>query len=198
MNHDDFVLTEYTQLYELVRHYANVQHNFFQMFMTAFAAVCAGYFTLETSTELRVLSDKLLILGFIANQCFLALLVSNRAYFQINFRKIEFLRQRFLYTNQQAWAGYPLFNVSANNKQAHGDEYKSMRWHSAFFLRIIIVSVASSILFYLMRFPEASKIIADYKLLMTLVLFVLLLALSSLFTKWKEGKTEGVYEAKQE
>jgi hypothetical protein len=108
MNHDDFVIAEYNQLYELVRHYADAQRQFFQMFLTAFGAVCAGYFALETNPALNHLSNKLLVLGFVGNLFFLALIVSNRAYFQINFRKVEYFRQRFLYTNPDEWRDYPL------------------------------------------------------------------------------------------
>jgi hypothetical protein len=198
MNHDDFVIAEYNQLYELVRHYADAQRQFFQMFLTAFGAVCAGYFALETNPALNHLSNKLLVLGFVGNLFFLALIVSNRAYFQINFRKVEYFRQRFLYTNPDEWRDYPLFNVANNAKRGQGDGYKSMRWRSAYFLRVMIVCAASAILFYLMRFPESCGIVAEWKYLLTFIIFVLLLLLSSLYTNWRERSIVGKYAPKQD
>jgi len=198
MKNSDFMLAEYNQLYELVRHYAKVQHEFFKMFLTVYTAVCGGYLLITGENGNPGLADTLLLMGLIACACFIALISSNRAYFHINFRKIEFLRTKFLYSDPSMWKGYPMFYPDAQAGVVPREGYKSFRWSSAFFVRILIMCFAASGLFYLWEYPERSVFVVQWKLAFSAVFFVVILFISYKYSMWKERVILGDVTTKKE
>jgi len=180
MNEESFALAEFNQIYEMLRNYINEQLSALRLFFTIYLAIWGGYILLLLN-NLNSLVNFILIIGFLAGLLFLVYMSAIRFYFFISIRRLEFIRDKFLYKDHK-WDDYPQFYPEKERyKNAKVENSKLFRLKSAFVIMILIISIANSILLCILDFGPCQTIMDKYILILFIfslfcqVFFVLIL-----------------------
>jgi len=152
---DKFKVIELQQSYDLLKHYSNTHYGVLKTFISIYLAVWGGYILLLTNQK-EYLVNYLLIIGMVALFLMNIIFAGIRYYFLVMLKRIEFLKDNFLFVNKDFWADYPKFYPALGaDGQPTGEEHKIFRLRSTSILTMIIVCLGNAALFHQLNISDS-------------------------------------------
>jgi hypothetical protein len=163
------------------------------MYLAIYPAIWGGYILLRIN-NLVELNNYVLMIGLLAGILFSVILLTNRYYFIVTLKRVEFIRKRFLFRNDSLWQEYPTFHKKKTKKQKEGDlpseDIKVLRLVSTFGLTLLLISIGNIALFNQIDLSSIDACLEEYKTLLSILAFVINLLLLYILAKYLQKETD--------
>jgi len=187
---EDMILAEFNRCFDLMIHYHSTQYQILKTFVTLHVAIWGAFILIQTS-EASYLKNYILWIGILGGLLFLFIMISNRFYFIVMLRRIEFLRKKHLYVKIENWRGYPQFYSKALDSESEmGEKPKMVRFLSTSFLTIILVCFGNAALFSQIDFNDTVPWVQQNTMLFSFLVFFLFILITVTFAQYKQRAIE--------
>lgn len=187
-NQNQLLDTEFTQSYEFTRHYHNIHYQMFRTYITVYLAIWGGYFFVMDA-KLPDFGNYLLAIGVCAGVLMSLVLISNRFYFVMMLKRLEFFRRHFVFKSDAPWEDYPQFYKKKVEGESFPTEGNQMiKLTSTFALTLLLMCCANAMLFYKINLKDSCQWGTENQGWATLLVLVALLIICALFAYDRQRK----------
>lgn len=183
---NQLVDTEFTQSYEFTRHYHNIHYKMFRTFITVYLAIWGGYFFVMDA-KLPDFGNYLLAIGVCAGVLMSLVLISNRFYFVMMLKRLEFFRRHFVFKSDAPWEDYPQFYKKKVEGESFPTEGNQMiKLTSTFALTLLLMCCANAMLFFKIDFGNTWPWYTQPPYCATIIVFLILIAINGFFVYYQQ------------
>lgn len=179
---DEFKKIEYTNTMQALLHFHRTHYDILKIYFTLYLAAWGGYVVTQ-KTGLEEFSPYLLVFGFLAGIFFIVILIGNRHLINVTRRRLDFLRNKFLFNETSIWESYPVsYRKKDTSDQTAQEEVRMMSPTSSFTWTVMLLCAANAILFHQILSAHLFWLCGSYIVLATFGMLVLLFAGSFLWS----------------
>lgn len=199
---NEFAKIEFTQNYQLMIHYHNVQNRLLAIAFTFYTAIIGARIYYKPPGNGDSISVNWLpVLGICGGLFLIFLLVANRYYFALILHKLAFLRDNFLF-NDPIWKFYPQVDkAQAKYCQTEGNENEANRRFnypteriqmlpkkSLFKCTVYVIAIINGIIVLMLDFSRICTCIEQCKMLIPFLVMILAIVLQIGVIKYGAGQ----------